>query len=140
MKDVHTEHCCSRHGCKYGNPACTVTTGKTTQSYPCEYCDTPQKLIVEYWVGDGCTYSATETYPILYESKAKFIAALETHFLIHLDALKVATNSLIYKFDLGGRTWDIQQFISAEWPNYEPIFNPPLIYTVEEWFDKHIKN
>lgn len=39
MKDVHTEHCCLRHGCKYGDDKCTVTTGKERQSYPCEDCD-----------------------------------------------------------------------------------------------------
>jgi len=38
MTDVHTEHCCARHGCKYSSEDCTVTTGKAAQSYPCEYC------------------------------------------------------------------------------------------------------
>ncbi len=54
MTDVHTEHCCSRHGCKYGDwngkgqplappfqspdRICTVTSGAEPQSYPCEDC------------------------------------------------------------------------------------------------------
>lgn len=38
MTDVHTEHCCLTHGCKYGNPECTVTTGRAAQSFPCERC------------------------------------------------------------------------------------------------------
>lgn len=38
VKDVHTEHCCIHHGCKYGDEDCTVTTGKAPQSFPCEYC------------------------------------------------------------------------------------------------------
>jgi len=38
MKDVHTEHCCIRHGCKYGNIYCTVTTAEKKQSYACEGC------------------------------------------------------------------------------------------------------
>ncbi len=49
-KDVHTEHCCKYHGCKYGNDDkdlmgnlgrtdfCTVTTKQKIQSYPCESC------------------------------------------------------------------------------------------------------
>lgn len=38
-RDVHTEHCCIKHGCKYGEPdECTVCNGTKTQSYPCEYC------------------------------------------------------------------------------------------------------
>lgn len=37
-KDVHTEHCCVIHGCKYGNDKCTVTTRKKPQSFCCEDC------------------------------------------------------------------------------------------------------
>lgn len=33
--DVHTEHCCKEHGCKYGDAECTVTTGKKPQSFEC---------------------------------------------------------------------------------------------------------
>ena len=36
--DVHTEHCCKVHGCKYGDADCTVVTGKKKQAYPCESC------------------------------------------------------------------------------------------------------
>jgi len=45
--DVHTEHCCAIHGCKYGDPDCTVETGKRLQSYPCETCG----LIAEGYYG-----------------------------------------------------------------------------------------
>lgn len=38
--DVHTEHCCIIHGCKYGKDDCTVETKKFTQSFPCEICET----------------------------------------------------------------------------------------------------
>jgi hypothetical protein len=37
-KDVHTEHCCIRHGCKYGHVNCTVAYGEKQQSWPCDYC------------------------------------------------------------------------------------------------------
>lgn len=36
--DVHTEHCCVVHGCKYGDDDCPVTTGRKPQSFPCEDC------------------------------------------------------------------------------------------------------
>lgn len=39
ITDVHTEHCCIIHGCKYGHPDCTVTTGRAPQSYSCESCE-----------------------------------------------------------------------------------------------------
>lgn len=39
IKDVHTEHCCGKHGCKYGYETCTVSTGLAKQSFPCESCN-----------------------------------------------------------------------------------------------------
>jgi hypothetical protein len=38
IKDVHTEHCCILHGCKYGDDDCTVMKRLAPQSYVCEYC------------------------------------------------------------------------------------------------------
>lgn len=43
IKDVHTEHCCILHGCKYGdwnNDSCTVMHNKAKQSFICEECAT----------------------------------------------------------------------------------------------------
>lgn len=42
--DVHTEHCCVHHGCKYAydfkdDGACSVRNGTKKQSYPCEVCE-----------------------------------------------------------------------------------------------------
>lgn len=37
-KDVHTEHCCIAHGCKYMDKKCTVTTRKKPQSGRCYDC------------------------------------------------------------------------------------------------------
>lgn len=40
MKDVHTEHCCVLHGCKYGkDDICTVTQKIAPQSFICETCN-----------------------------------------------------------------------------------------------------
>ncbi len=36
---VHETHCCSKHGCKYGDSKCPVVTGKIKQKYPCEWCE-----------------------------------------------------------------------------------------------------
>lgn len=38
VKDVHTEHCCKLHGCKYGDEDCTVVNGSRLQSYRCQDC------------------------------------------------------------------------------------------------------
>ena len=38
-KDVHTEHCCVLHGCKYGEGFnCSVVHTTKPQSYVCESC------------------------------------------------------------------------------------------------------
>lgn len=37
-KDVHTEHCCKYHGCKYNDENCSVVKGEKRQSVPCESC------------------------------------------------------------------------------------------------------
>lgn len=41
QKDVHTEHCCILHGCKYGEEDyhCTVVSGRKPQSHPCQSCN-----------------------------------------------------------------------------------------------------
>tara|TARA_R110000772_G_scaffold16535_5_gene46829 strand:- start:3571 stop:3966 length:396 start_codon:yes stop_codon:yes gene_type:complete len=35
---VHVNHCCSDHGCKYGDMDCPVAYGDAVQKYPCESC------------------------------------------------------------------------------------------------------
>ncbi len=37
-RDVHTEHCCRIHGCKYADDTCPVWLGYKTQSFACETC------------------------------------------------------------------------------------------------------
>ena len=35
---VHVRHCCSIHGCKYGNLDCPVEIRTVEQDHPCEQC------------------------------------------------------------------------------------------------------
>lgn len=37
--DVHTSHCCEKHGCKYGDDGCSVMTKASVQEYLCESCE-----------------------------------------------------------------------------------------------------
>lgn len=48
MIDVHTEHCCLLHGCKYRNDDCTVITEKAPQSFVCEACQSEEPFNVQY--------------------------------------------------------------------------------------------
>jgi hypothetical protein len=36
---VHITHCCSKHGCKYGDIDCPVAIELAKQTYPCESCN-----------------------------------------------------------------------------------------------------
>lgn len=46
---VHATHCCTRHGCKYGDEDCPVVTKKVKQEYPCWECnDDPEVREKEY--------------------------------------------------------------------------------------------
>lgn len=36
---VHRKHCCSKHGCKYGDKDCPVVLGIIKQDYPCMDCN-----------------------------------------------------------------------------------------------------
>lgn len=45
---VHETHCCSSHGCKYGDNDCCVELGIAKQRYPCEFCnDEEQEFSLE---------------------------------------------------------------------------------------------
>ena len=35
---IHAAHCCTEHGCKYGDDDCPVVSNKVTQMYPCIDC------------------------------------------------------------------------------------------------------
>ena len=37
-KDIHTQHCCKIHGCKYNDDECSVWNKIKNQSFRCEDC------------------------------------------------------------------------------------------------------
>lgn len=66
-KDTHTEHCCRRHGCKYGeNADCPVVTGKKSQSYSCEQCheenDGTERVVIVQCMYQGEWRTAVHRY------------------------------------------------------------------------------
>ena len=65
-KDVHTEHCCIHHGCKYCDENCTVMNQEKEQSFSCEDCEHDSDLAYEqaidfalYETNDGHTFLKT---------------------------------------------------------------------------------
>jgi hypothetical protein len=45
-KNVHTEHCCVIHGCKYGDPDCPVENRRQRQTHLCEWCDNTKEQML----------------------------------------------------------------------------------------------
>jgi len=72
IKDVHTEHCCAIHGCKYGkNEECTVVIKAKKQNYiqssPCEICETCGFTTVKDMIKSlHPTYGSLENQIIMY--------------------------------------------------------------------------
>jgi hypothetical protein len=67
--EVHQTHCCSRHGCKYGDEECPVVLGTITQEYPCEYCREEEegnkefKKLLTRWLEKACHFESQLKYP-----------------------------------------------------------------------------
>lgn len=47
--NVHSEHCCIIHGCKYVDENCPVEKGLQKQSYPCEVCGDDKTSYKHEW-------------------------------------------------------------------------------------------
>jgi hypothetical protein len=83
------------------------------------------RLIVEYHVGDGCTFECDTTVPVVYESAEAFLVHFEEicHARIHM-------NWREHHFTLGGQEFNADFFF------FEGKFQAPDIMTVDEFFAK----
>lgn len=86
------------------------------------------RLIVEYTVGDGYTYCATVTVPVVHESPEAFIVEFEEKC------------SLAYSSDDGGEfTVGCQEFNAGDFYERtdfgEYVYFSPRIMTVDEFFE-----
>lgn len=89
------------------------------------------RLVVVYTHGDGCTYWATDTRAVEYDSEEAFAVDLEEAWL------KCKRKRADYEFEFAGKTWSLSN-LSDEKGKYVM----PCIYTLEDWFsqtvaDKH---
>jgi hypothetical protein len=84
------------------------------------------RLVIEYTEGDGCSWYATNTIPVEYESAEAF--AVEFEEACHLQYNK---NSWQHKnFILAGKEWDVDDFFD------DGNYCPPEVLTVDEWFTR----
>jgi len=88
------------------------------------------RLVIEYYVGDGYTWSATNTVPVEYESAEAFVVEFE-------EACKEArvqakqTRRHWLEFTFAGLEWDADCFFTSDGE-----YCPPEILTVDEWFSR----
>jgi hypothetical protein len=71
QKDVHTEHCCAIHGCKYGkDDECTVMLAakkqEYIQSFTCEACDEGWDTVLDMIKSLHPTYGDLDNQIIMY--------------------------------------------------------------------------
>lgn len=86
---VHRTHCCTQHGCKYGNVECPVVQGLVKQEFPCESCREERAERV------ACQYlSTTDVANILARSiRLDILVAMRDHWTE--EEYKIAVGSAI---------------------------------------------
>jgi len=74
----HIEHCCLRHGCKYGKSDCPVASGADQQEIPCESCMEEEHILVMGFNHLGREVIPSDILdPILWTSKGRYLIPLE---------------------------------------------------------------
>lgn len=53
---VHVNHCCAKHGCKYGDTNCPVVLYQVKQKFPCEECEHDDNMPIFLHDCDNCKF------------------------------------------------------------------------------------
>lgn len=87
------------------------------------------QLVMQYGIGDGCTFWCTNTHPFIYESAEQALVDFEI-------ALKIAIDDKINcgEFSFAGITMAVYVFVD------DGIITLPNIWTVDEWFTHECEN
>lgn len=80
------------------------------------------RLVIQYSYGDGYTYWATDTVPVLYASPEEFMVDFEK-------ACKEAYEGSRWQFEFAGQQWECCSFYE------DGEYQHPSILTVDEWFE-----
>jgi len=83
------------------------------------------RLVIEYTVSDGCTFSCTNTVPLMYESGEAFLVDFEEWCLNH-------------KLQSGNDSFSGQDFYAGYFFE-NGTYCPPAVYTVDDWFAEQTK-
>jgi hypothetical protein len=85
------------------------------------------RLVIEYSVGDGYTYSCDVTVPVVYESAEAFAVDFEKFCKDLESSGKVCS---LYGDVFAGQEWDVSSFFE------DGVYYAPRISTVDEWFEE----
>jgi hypothetical protein len=92
------------------------------------------KLVVTYTDSDGCTYSCDMTKAVEYESEEAFAVHFE-------EAVKKARDEKKYEMEFAGHSWYVQQFFYQAGKQRDiTVYDPPYVYTLEDWWEHHKKD
>jgi len=92
------------------------------------------KIVLIYGIGDGCTFSCTETVPVEYDSLESAIVNFETvlkEAVAKKEAVRFTREYFDGVFTFAGHKFNMSNFIFDE-----EIFLPEFL-TVDEWFQQH---
>jgi hypothetical protein len=88
------------------------------------------RLIVTYSVGDGYTYYATVTEPVIHESPESFIVEFE-------EKCKEPSDEYMSEFTVGGASFCASNFYErAEGYPVKYFYTAPTILTVDQYFEQ----
>jgi hypothetical protein len=84
------------------------------------------RLVIQYTTGDGYTWHAQNTVPVVYESAEAFLVDFEEIVKAKFASHDWRTST--FEFELGGQKFDYTDFIQ------EGEYYAPEIMTIDEWF------
>jgi hypothetical protein len=94
-----------------------------------------QRLVITFWIGDGCTYSSEITVPLEYESPEAFLVNFADWAAECINQAKVNKTYIQGRFTVGSYEFDVTDHVfrngSGNWS-----IDLPEVYTLEEWFNE----
>lgn len=88
------------------------------------------RLIIEYTATDGYTFWNTITVPVVHESPESFIVEFDEKCKA---AFASGTGSFMVS---GGGEFDVDCFYERDEDIREPLYTPPRVMTVDEFFER----
>lgn len=95
-----------------------------------------ERLVMIINIGDGFTFSADRTLPVLYESAEALYCDLEKEIEVAFDKLKNEHRPWAQRFEftIAGYEFNVDDFLEKGTDRTEVMM--PEILTLDEWYEK----